>query len=284
MSMTARFATRLGVACTALLALSGFTLMGCGGGGSSDTSDITSLTSDTTRATETGTEQTATATAALEPLMYATESEQDGRSRQEAAYPIVTVERGGGQTTVTVDYGTTPITTTGGRTVSGTFAINFNKTDRVGTVTYNNFTVNGHSVTGTATLSNLSVSKESFSATVAEDLTFSNYGHVTGTFSLAVTRGTGVLTIPTGSLSVTPHSSTTTYSLGLDSLVMDYKTNGNFIPQSGKTTIQYVTTVVNLPITTNLVVTFNSESPVNGKVDVSVNGASSLPYTLPRFQ
>ncbi|MBC8137015.1 MAG: hypothetical protein H8F28_14130 [Fibrella sp.] len=222
---------------------------------------------------------------ALEQVSYLTESE-GGRSvtRAEGEYPRVSVERTEEGVVVTVDYGTTPVTTPGGREVSGVFIITRNRIARTGTVVFTDVIINGRAISGSTSLTNLEVTRESVSSILTYDLTIGGVGRTAGTSTILTERSPRLITITTGLHTVTPEGGTNTYTVVPDNLVMDPVNNQNMIPESGTRTIRYEIARPNITIPVLVVVTYTAESPATGVVSVSTNSGEPVPYTLPRFR
>lgn len=243
------------------------------------------ITDDATVAANASDQSGVATNSALEQVSYLTESE-GGRSvtRAEGEYPKVSSERTDEGFVVTVDYGTTPVTTVGGRVISGVFTITRNRIARTGTVLFTDVTINGRTYSGSTTMTNLEVTRDSVSSILTYDLTIGGVGRTAGTSSITTVRATRVVTITTGLHTVTPEDGGSTYTVVPENIVMDPVNNRNMVPESGTRTIRYeiVRGPVTVPVT--VVVTYTAESPATGVVMVSTNGGEPVPHTLPRFR
>ena len=266
-------------------------LSGCGGGGGGSTPVAASsptasaLTIDNTAATMNVDKGSNTNAGAIEPVSYLADSaDSKAEPTRAATYPIITVTRTPTTRTVVVDYGTTPVTTHGGRMISGVVTLTRDITDKTGTIAWSNFTVNGRDITGSATTSNLSVSSTGVSGTLTFNITVSGVGNTAGSIDFVSVRATHELTTTTGSYTVTPAGGATAYTVVPSNIVRDPVTNGNFVPESGTKTITYTITKLGQTVTVTIVVTYTSASPVTGVVEVSVDGAAPVDETLPKFK
>ncbi|MBC8102024.1 MAG: hypothetical protein H7Z41_05490 [Cytophagales bacterium] len=220
-------------------------------------------------------------TQALEPLGYlsegdATRSRQSGSSR-----PQVTVTRGGGDgITVTIDFGT-GTTGAGGVTRSGSVSVNYNRTGRSGLVTFGSYTVNGQAVSGTLSLTQLTITSQDVSYIADADLAFPGVGTLQGSLTCGLS-GDGVA-LSTGSVTVTGEGQPP-LSASVSGLIVRPSASGNFVPNAGSVTVIYPYTLpLGAAATATIAITFTDQSPVSGAVQVSVNGGSQVLYTLPGF-
>jgi hypothetical protein len=280
----------------AALAIIGTLLVtGCGGGGSSAVSGSggstnggntgggtqpASLTSDQQQAASTSVGAINYTSAILSPISALTLSGQSQASvsmvtPHSNTKPVITVSNINAELVVTANYGA-GITGPDGNTTSGLVSIAIDKNDHSGEVAFNDFSVNGKTVTGTITLSSVSFSASGFSCAAALNLTISSFGTITG--SAAVSDQSQVLTIANGTFTVTPVSGGT-YGITLTNVVINPAANGNSLPDAGTMAISYIPS--GSADQTTLLITFNSQTPSTRNVQVSVDGGTTFTVTLP---
>ncbi len=164
---------------------------------------------------------------------------------------------------------------TAGRTVSGSVDITVARATRTATVAFTNLVVNGHAITGSASLTDQSVTGGiQLSGTV--DFTSADVGRVTGTITAQFTT-TGVITLQTGNLSIV--SGQTTYTATPAGLVLAPQANRNFVPQAG--TLSFDVPAESGSGTVTLTVTFVTQSPVDGTVSVQVGSTGTAQFQVP---
>jgi len=252
-------------------------LAGCGG--SSDPIVTPSPSTDQVQqSVDLGENSLTTMASAMDALGYVSQGDPT-RSRVPTNGPTITVTgRGTDSITVTVDYGA-GIAGPTGILYSGSVSTTYSRTGHTGVVTFTNFTVKGHTINGTITHTNLTVSSTGVSYTSTLDLTISNFGHVQGTMNYSFDTSR-TLTITSGNLSITPTGGAT-YTVTLSNLTINPSVNHNLIPSGGTVTITYPFVIAGQTVTGLITLTYDSQSPIDDTVLVSINGSSPVRYDLP---
>jgi hypothetical protein len=191
--------------------------------------------------------------------------------------PVVTVTKATSSLTVSVNYGA-GVTGANGNVTAGIVAITIDPANNSGSLAFNNFTVNGQTITGTVTLSAVSYNANGASADLSENLTISTFGTVVGTADISYKSLSQTLTISTGNFTVTPLSGGT-YAVALSNIVIPPSVNGSTLPSAGTMTITYTPSGSSTP--TTLQITFSSQTPIDRIVKMSVDGSPSFYTTLP---
>ena len=163
---------------------------------------------------------------------------------------------------------------TAGKTVSGALNVNVTRQSRSAVFQFVSLTVDGHSISGTASAT-LAPTADGVTLTGTCDIT-TGAGEVSGNFTAHITS-TGVLTLDAQNLLFA--SAAATYQVTLASVVIDPTGNGNFVPESGSASV----TVPNESGagTVTLTITFSSQTPVNGTVQVTVGSGRAITYQIP---
>ncbi len=176
--------------------------------------------------------------------------------------PVITFDEG----QITLDYGDgcSPILypdSTFSGSVTGTLDVDEGMVD----LTFEDFTVDGESVSGHVAFSYQSA--DGVSTLEGEvDLTFDDDETVTGDMTVEIDQTTGEITIVTAELVFTYGEFTD--EVTLTNVHIDYAENGNFLPDAGTAAI----TLDEPPPPVTLTVTFTSQTPVDGTVTVGING------------
>lgn len=169
----------------------------------------------------------------------------------------------------------------GEQTLAGVVSVAFTPSTNSGTVTFEDFAIDGRAVTGTVgfTIDNPEAGPlEPRVSTVDVDLTYEDAGRIDGlltaTFSLAGVRfdttDQGVdLTDPAN----------TTYTIYLNQLRVDVGGNGNAVPEFGTASFDIPNEGPG-PDTLAISIRFDAQSPATGRVYVSVNDSPELALTL----
>ncbi len=165
---------------------------------------------------------------------------------------------------------------TGGQTVSGSVSITISRGTKSASVAFDDLALDDQAVTGTITAT-LEKTDAAVSLTGTCDITTAQVGSATGTITVQITTA-GLITITTGD--VTLSTSTATYAVALANVVLDPINNGNFWPESGTATFEVPNDGPG-PDTLTVVVTFSSQTPVDGTVQVTVEGAGPYTYQIP---
>lgn len=194
--------------------------------------------------------------------------------------PIVSTVASQTELTVTFDYGDGCTNGLYGDEVvagqvTGTLAI----VARTVMLEFVDFAIGEDEVVGTISIA---LSGEGSAATLTGDvdITTGDGGSVVGSITFAFTIETGVVIITDATLEVKAGGSSDTYEVTATNLVIDPSGNGNFIPESGTVAFEVPNTAPGGG-TIAIVVTFTSQSPVDGTVQVKVGPAPAVPYQIP---
>lgn len=192
--------------------------------------------------------------------------------------PTVTKLVNGTVTRVTIDYGSAPFDPGNGITRQGAIVITFDSNTGTGSVTFQNYLLNGAAVTGTIDLSNIQVGANTASFNAVFDVMVGS-DEYKGTMSFSFSGTTYTI-----NGTFTAIVAGRTYSGTVDNVVIDPGANGNSLPSSGSITF-------NLPYilpgggsaTATIKVTFDQNTPSTGLASVSINGeaATSLHWKQP---
>jgi len=111
------------------------------------------------------------------------------------------------------------------------------------------------------------------------DLTTTGVGRVTGSMNIVIDVATATISIPLATLSVDPEDGDA-LSIAIVDMAIAPINNGNFIPEVG--TVAFIIPNDGAgPETVTIVMNFDSQSPVDRTVDVTVGTADPVEYTLP---
>ncbi|MCC7490850.1 MAG: hypothetical protein IT204_00805 [Fimbriimonadaceae bacterium] len=253
----------------------GLWLPGCGGGGGSDPATLADSDRAAINSSATMLDLYGQFLSTFAPVVDVALNE----TRQGGGCPAVSVDRGTGQVTITLDYGTGCSHSADLPTIAGSVAVTANLTTGTAAVALSNLTIGGVAVTGTASLQLAgTVGSYSFDGmTVTGNLAFAGEGTVSGSATLDFTPERAVI-LTTGQLALTPVEGPTT-TVTADDLVMDPLNNGSFLPEAGTLTIVAPASVGGGTVT--LVVTFSADTIEDGTVTVTVNGRPAGTHQLP---
>ncbi len=241
------------------------------------------LTTEEAEAVESAARQTETSGATSSATSYARQTEEtNARITIQQFSDCPTFETGidpdSQQATVVFDFGggcaptlypdVTVSGLIGGTVTFGPFSIN---------LTLDSFSVGGDTIDGEIELAFV---KEDGSVgfTGDMDLSLSSGGSVTlDSVQWALDTTTGVVTM--SGTGIGEEADGDVYALKLDEIVIDGQGNGNFIPESGVATVTLPNEdLIFGPGSTILEMTFRSQTPTDGIVLVSVNGAAAIEY------
>lgn len=241
------------------------------------------LTTEEAEAVESAARQTETSGATSSATSYARQTEQtNARITIQQFSDCPTFETGidvdSQQATVVLDFGggcapvmypdVTVSGSIGGTVTFGPFSIN---------LTLDSFSVGGDTIDGEIELAFV---KEdgSIGFTGDMDLSSSSGGSVTlESVQWALDTTTGVVTM--SGTGIGEEADGDVYQIELDEIVIDGQGNGNFIPESGAVTVTLPNEdLIFGPDSTVLEMTFRSQTPTDGIMLVSVNGAAAIKY------
>lgn len=194
--------------------------------------------------------------------------------------PVVTAAIDGGVITATLAFpeGCTN-TYYGDVPVSGSIFLNFNVATRNLAITYDNFTVDGQTVTGSFILQ---LTRGDDDGRILEgeiDLTTTGVGSAVGSATIQFNLISDTINIVSADLTISGTDGDA-YFVDVDNLLMRPIANGNFIPESGTVTFGIPNTGPG-PETITIVITYKGTTPENGVVDVTVGSAEPVEYELP---
>ena len=161
--------------------------------------------------------------------------------------------------------------------LSGGASIAFTVADRSVTVTFNDFSDGDQTVSGDL---NVQLTREDLRRTLTGDIDIATTGVGTavGQLEIEYDSARARITIHDADLALTDPDAVS-YSVEMDGLVIEPIDNGSFIPESGTVTFQVpAETPGGDPVT--IVVEFDSQSPVDGTVSVTVGELPAVQYTL----
>jgi hypothetical protein len=178
--------------------------------------------------------------------------------------------------TFTIDYGDgcTPALYPDS-TLAGSISGQINADDSTVTLTFNDFTVDGETISGTVVAS-ISQDEETVALEADIDVTFTGDGHsvtYTGDATVEIDPATGEMFIPYANLAATDDTGDT-YAIILEDVHIDLI---EVLPDSGTATVVLGTEG---PGALTVVITFTQNTPVNGEVLVSVNGSQPVSVSL----
>jgi hypothetical protein len=177
-----------------------------------------------------------------------------------------------------LDFGATGCssTATANQTVSGAVKISMTRGTRTASIEFESLTVSGKAITGTVSAT-LATMTNGVRMTGTCDIMTAQVGSASGSLTVEITKD-GLITLTTGDVTVS--DGTTSYAVALAGIVCDSINNGNFLPESGTATFE-VPNEGRGPATLTVVVTFTSQTPVDGTVQVSIAGSQPVTYRLP---
>lgn len=194
--------------------------------------------------------------------------------------PVVTAVVSGGVIATTLDfadgcvneyYGDVP--------ASGGIALNFNVATRNLAISYDDFTVDGKSVSG-AFILQLTRAEDGGRVLEGEiDITTTGVGSAVGTVSIQFNLLADTINIVSADLTLSDTGGDS-YAVHVANLLMRPIANGNFVPESGTMTFEIPNTGPG-PETFTIVITYKGTSPDDGIVDVTIGSADPVEYGLP---
>ncbi|MFH0981155.1 MAG: hypothetical protein V2A79_06425 [Planctomycetota bacterium] len=197
--------------------------------------------------------------------------------------PVITFTHEGSVTTVVFDFGEGCLNELYGDVpYAGTITGTFNTDTREATLVLDEFAIDGQSISGSVTLARTADPDDGNTWVGTVDLTSTETGSVEGTAVVSFDLDTGIITIPEATMTITDPSDTA-YEVSVADLVFDPADNGNYVPESGTLSFE-MPNEEGGPDTVTVVITFDSQSPVDGTVQVEVGGAPPVEYTLPGFE
>jgi hypothetical protein len=165
---------------------------------------------------------------------------------------------------------------TGGYTVSGSVNITISRGTQAASVVFDDLALDNQAVTGSVTAS-LERSDDAVTLTGTCDIATAQVGSAEGSITVEITTA-GLITITTADATLSTGSAT--YDVALANVVLDPLNNGNFWPESGTATFEVPNDGPG-PDTLTVVVTFSDQTPVDGTVQVTVEGAGPYTYQIP---
>jgi len=200
--------------------------------------------------------------------------------------PQVTSTFNDGVRTITIDYGDGCASSgLGGVTVSGSVGVRLEADDQAQltlAVSYDSFAVDGRSLDGTieASIMLLDLQEARLWLDATVDVS-SSAGQVVGDVIAQFEFNTGRILINDGTRLTVVDTVGAAYAVEAGGLVIDPFAHGNLIPEEGALTMD-------LPIgtdeqTARIVITFDEDSPRDGTVSVSIDGADPITWTLSFF-
>ncbi len=166
-------------------------------------------------------------------------------------------------------------TATGGQTVSGEVNISVTRATRSATIQFNNLTIDGKTISGSLTVT-IQAAASGVSLTGSCNITITGVGTITGQFTLTISS-TGQISLTAPALSL--NDGTATYAVALANVSANPAGNNSFVPSSGTATFALANATTGTADT--VVVTFTSQTPASGTVQVSVNGGAPVNYQVP---
>ncbi len=166
---------------------------------------------------------------------------------------------------------------TGGQTVQGAVEATVTRATRSAAITFTDLQYNSQAITGGLGVTLRAAPDEAIVLDGTCNISTARLGTVAGNITVAMTAA-GVMTIRTGEVAVA--GATASYQVTLTDVVVDPVTNGNFIPQSGSARFVVPSEGGPGPTQLTVVVTFTSQSPVNGTVQVQVQSLPAETYAI----
>ncbi len=160
---------------------------------------------------------------------------------------------------------------TGNKTISGTVDCVITLGTLSVECTLSNLVIDGAAVTGTVAITVARSATDSVTLTGTANLTVAGIGTVAGAISIVV-NAVGLITISSSALTLTDAQGAA-YSLTLSGLVCDPVNNGNFIPEAGTASFALNGSTI--------VASFDSGSPSDGTVSVTVGNQSAGEFDVP---
>ncbi len=154
---------------------------------------------------------------------------------------------------------------TGNVEVAGDIEIELIRATRMGTIELSSFSVDGQSVTGGATVTIAGNATVGVSIDGTFNITINGTSTASGVLSLSV-NADGSLTVAADAIAL--DDGTGALTVAIDDLVINPASNGNFVPQSGTTTVT--------SDGSTLVISYDAESPTSGMVDVTIDGTGPV--------
>lgn len=161
--------------------------------------------------------------------------------------------------------------------VSGSISVTFDTATLSFDVTFNDFTTNVGTVSGSMALS---LQRDGLTAVLAGtvDIAISGVGATMGTITVQFDAEAFVVTITEATLTLTSDDGTE-FTVTIDGLVVSPVDNGNFIPEAGTLSFDIPNDGPG-PDPITVVVTFDATSPTDGTVQVQVGGGEPVEYQL----
>lgn len=159
--------------------------------------------------------------------------------------------------------------------LSGAVSITMNLTELTLEITFDDFSSNGHTVAGTL---DAQLTREGFRRTLSGgiDIDTTAVGSAVGTLEIDYDAAQGRITIIEASLVLTD-TAEVAYSIEAADLVIEPFDNDSLIPEAGTVTFVVPGTGAD-PVT--IVITFTTDSPVDGTVNVEVNDLPAVQYDV----
>ncbi len=214
---------------------------------------------------------------AVAVLLDALESiDFDGENTFEGC-PTVTTTVAAGVFAITIDYGEGCIREFYGEDpASGSVTMSFDSQQQMLSFVYTDLVIGGRAVSGTLELA-LASEGDARNLAGAIDIV-TNSGTVVGTIDLSLSLVEGSITFSEATLTLTD-SEGTSIAVAVDSVAIKPIDHASFIPESGTMTFEVPNDGLG-PETLTAVVTFSSQSPVDGTVTVTVGPAAPVTYQI----
>lgn len=169
-----------------------------------------------------------------------------------------------------------------GSTISGAVSVAFDLNTESFTITFTDFTVDGHATNGTMSLQRSTDQNQRRTWIGTMDIATSGIGSAQGDLTLQIDAVRQTIMIDTASLALDDGAGAS-YSIAIDGLLIEPVLNQNFVPDAGTVTFDAPNTAPGGPATITIVVTFDANSPVDGTVSVKVGDSPAVDYTLLGF-
>jgi hypothetical protein len=196
--------------------------------------------------------------------------------------PVVTTAHANGIVTASLDYGAGCTNQYLGQSqASGVVSLTYDSNSQILTVTYDSFALEGQSVTGSFSLQLTRGLTNQRTLVGTIDVTTTGIGSATGDITIDFDIRNDTITLVSGTLTLTDDAGAS-YGVQPSGLKFQPITNGNFVPDAGTVTFDVPNTAPDpAPATLTIVVTFDSQSPVDGTVQVKVGIAPPVEYQIP---
>lgn len=161
--------------------------------------------------------------------------------------------------------------------LSGGVSITMNLNELTLEITFDDFTSDGQTVTGTL---DMQLTRDGFRRTLTGnmDIFTTGVGSAIGTLEIDYDSAQGRITIIEAALALTD-TTNAAYSVEADGLVIEPFDNGNLIPEAGSVTFVLPGNGTDDdPVT--IVITFTADSPVDGTVTVEVDELPAVEYDI----